>query len=137
MKLFTMGISHISRKLWLNIFIFIQVAVIIISVNVMIANMNSKNILYSPLSCFVEKEGYLFSYDCDDENEMFEKIKKIESKLKGNVNIHRIYNMYGVVSGRGVEFYAYGFDTEFYENMHFTLKEGSWNLVEEDKVYIE
>lgn len=139
MKLFTMGISHISRKLWLNIFIFVQVTVIIISVNVMIANMNSKNILYSPLRYIMEEEGYLFSYDeTIDEDEMsFEKVKKIESKLKGDYAIHRIYNMYGVVSGRGVEFNAYGFETEFYENMNFPLQEGSWNLGEEDTGYIE
>ena len=139
MKLFFMGISHVSRKLWLNIFIFLQVAVIIISVNVMIANMNSKNILYAPLSYVMEKEGHLFSYDddFDDTNMLFEKVKKTESKLKGNVRIHRIYEVYGVASGRGVEIYAYGFETEFYKNMHLPLQAGSWNLGEEDTGYIE
>lgn len=138
MKLLTLGISHVSRKLWLNIFIFVQVAVIIVSANIMVANMNSRKLLYSPLSYVMEKDGYLFSssYDDDDDRVRYEKLKKAEGKLKGNVTIHRIYNMYGAVSGGGT-FNAYGFETEFYKNMHFPLSSGTYNLGEDDTGYIE
>lgn len=89
MKLLTLGISHVSRKLWLNIFIFVQVAVIIVSANIMVANMNSRKLLYSPLSYVMEKDGYLFSssYDDDDDRVRYEKLKKAEGKLKGNVSL--------------------------------------------------
>lgn len=141
-KLIRLGIEGFGKKLWLNLFIFIETAIIIVAANVIISNINSRWMLYEPLSYVVESDGYIFSIfegDEDENNLYIEKMKKIEKKLKGDVTIHRTYVYEGFDKGKNASLSVYGFEKEFFANMAFPLKDGSFRKLRQsnDGEYIE
>lgn len=139
MKVIRLGISGIKKKLWLNIFLMIEVLIVITALNIMIANMNSKEILYEPFKYMAEKNGAVVGTH-DDYDSNLKGFKKFEKKLKGSFTVHRRYerlNMIQMNANRSLEVRAYGYETEFYKNIHIPLSKGSWNLTSEDGEYIE
>lgn len=70
MKVLKLGINGISKNLWLNLFMFIQITVIVVAVNVMVANMNSRYILLQPFSYLQGKTGVMFNkYNADPDDD--------------------------------------------------------------------
>lgn len=150
-KLIKLGMEGFGKRMWLNLFIFLETVIVIVAANVIISNINSRWMLYKPLEYLAEKRGYIFSIDDGeteeeeiDENENYYEnnikvMKKIEKKLKGDISFHRVYEFSGFDEGKKVEFNVFGFEDEFYKGMSFPLKSGSWGSVKSgsDEEYIE
>ncbi len=138
MKVLKLGINGISKNLWLNLFMFIQITVIVVAVNVMVANMNSRNILLQPFSYLQGKTGVMFNkFDADPDDDSMVLLKKIEKKLKGNFTTHRIYDG-GFPDPKSVKYVeVIGMETEFYKNINIPLAEGSWDLLSDSGNYVE
>ena len=89
-KIIKLGVGGISKKLWLNIFLLIEVIVIIVASNIMVSNMNSKKVLYKPFEYMMNKDGFIYFNDEFIENvdgaDILKALKKVEKKLKGEYN---------------------------------------------------
>ena len=142
-KIIKMGLGGVSKKLWLNIFLLMEVIVIIVASNVMVCNVNSKAVLYEPFKYLLNKQGFIYSSDPvrdDNEDNALKSFKKIEKKLKGEFTSHRVYRKSSLIKineNRTLDVSVHGFETEFYENMHIPLSEGSWDVLSEEGEYIE
>ena len=143
-KIIKLGVGGISKKLWLNIFLLIEVIVIIVASNIMVSNMNSKKVLYKPFEYMMNKDGFIYFNDEFIENvdgaDILKALKKVEKKLKGEYTIHRVYernNRMKVTAGRSLDVIASGFETGFYKNINIPLSEGSWNLTSEEGDVVE
>lgn len=143
-KIIKLGVGGISKKLWLNIFLLIEVIVIIVASNIMISNMNSRKVLYKPFEYMMNKDGFIYFNDEFIENvdgaDILKALKKVEKKLKGEYTIHRVYernNRMKVTASRSLDVIASGFETEFYKNINIPLSEGSWNLTSEEGDVVE
>ncbi|MCI6498034.1 MAG: hypothetical protein MSA21_03905 [Lachnospiraceae bacterium] len=143
-KIIKLGVGGISKKLWLNIFLLIEVIVIIVASNIMISNMNSKKVLYKPFEYMMNNDGFIYTNDDFIEDvsgsDVLKTLKKVEKKLKGEYTIHRVYernDRMKVTANKSLFVNVSGFETEFYENMNIPLSEGSWNLTSEDGEIVE
>ncbi len=143
-KIIKLGVGGISKKLWLNIFLLIEVIVIIVASNIMVSNMNSKKVLYKPFEYMMNNDGFIYTNDDFIEDvsgsDVLKTLKKVEKKLKGEYTIHRVYernDRMKVTANRSLFVNVSGFETEFYENMNIPLSEGSWNLTSEDGEIVE
>ena len=142
-KVIKMGLGGISKKIWLNIFLLVEVIVIIVASNVIVCNMNSKEILYEPFKYLMNKQGFVYTTDPaleDDTDNTLKVLKKMEKRLKGDFTIHRVYertNLLKINENRSLDVVVSGFETEFCKNMNIPLSEGSWDITSEDGEYVE
>ena len=138
-----MGIGGISKKIWLNIFLLVEVIVIIVASNVIVCNMNSKEILYEPFKYLMNKQGFVYATDPvleDDTDDTLKVLKKMEKKLKGDFSVHRVYRRTSLLklnANRSLDVAVNGFETEFCKNINIPLSEGSWDITSEDGEYVE
>lgn len=142
-KVIKMGLGGISKKIWLNIFLLVEVIVIIVASNVIVCNMNSKEILYEPFKYLMNKQGFVYATDPvleDDTDNTLKVLKKMEKKLKGDFSVHRVYRRTSLLklnANRSLDVDVNGFETEFCKNMNIPLSEGSWDITSEDGEYVE
>ena len=142
-KVIKMGIGGISKKIWLNIFLLVEVIVIIVASNVIVCNMNSKEILYEPFKYLMNKQGFVYATDPvleDDTDDTLKILKKMEKKLKGDFSVHRVYRRTSLLklnANRSLDVAVNGFETEFCKNINIPLSEGSWDITSEDGEYVE
>ena len=142
-KVIKIGIGGISKKIWLNIFLLVEVIVIIVASNVIVCNMNSKEILYEPFKYLMNKQGFVYATDPvleDDTDDTLKVLKKMEKKLKGDFSVHRVYTRTSLLklnANRSLDVDVNGFETEFCKNINIPLSEGSWDITSEDGEYVE
>lgn len=142
-KVIKMGIGGVSKKIWLSIFLLLVVITVIVASNVLVCNMNSKEMLYEPFKYLMDKQGVIYSGDPvleDSEGDDLKYFRKIESKFKGDFTPHRIYTRTSLLklnANRSLDVRVLGFENEFYEGMNMPLSEGSWNIMSEDGEYVE
>ena len=142
-KVIKMGLGGISKKIWLNIFLLVEVIVIIVASNVIVCNMNSKEILYEPFKYLMNNQGFVYATDPvleDDTDNTLKVLKKMEKKLKGDFTIHRVYKRTSLLKlneNRSLDVVVSGFETEFCKNMNIPLSEESWDITSEDGENVE
>ena len=117
MKYIKYGYASFTRHIGIYLIVILQVSVLLIAVNIIIGNYNSKEMLYKPFEDLLEKEGYYIS---DFEGQSFDMLN-----IKGEYEKLTIYEAF-VVSEQGSA-KAYIIPDEFYKKLSLPLISGDFS----------
>lgn len=144
---FKYGFIAITKQMVTTVIVVLQLSLFFISLNIVIGNYNSRDMLCIPFSDILSKEGYYISIDryimteLEDGNVSMESrnieetLNDLTTQLKGNLKNYRIYT--GIVhpsEDSDVGLHLVFIDDEIYNKMTLPLLEGTWVNSADDKM---
>ena len=141
MKYFKFGLYAVSSKPIFNLFVIIEIAAILIAVNMTVSVANSRSVLLDPYEDIINKQGYMFIYKGEKElrnipgRENEKSFVEITNSLKGDVSLTCTYSTTlksdtSVLHPIDLSFdqirMVYSFDDEIYSRFRLPLTEGRW-----------
>lgn len=144
MKYIKYGFSSFTKRIVTNLLIIFQLTFLFTGFNVVIGNLNSRDILYRPYEDIIANDGYLWWFDSqthDPETGEFIKsydqcLEETLSQLEGDFEYYRMYEAEirddeGLNKTIRLEF----LDDRIYDKLSLPLVAGKWEKSNSDKAY--
>lgn len=125
-KYFLLSVFLVRRHLKMNLFLLIQIALILLGVNILAASYQLQSMLEEPLSSYLKQDGY-YIHNVSD----FEGIE-IVNRLKGNKEIYTTRSLSNVFKSDigDIPSNLIVYDDSFWKEYHPAMKRGTWNILQ-------
>lgn len=144
MKYIKYGFSSFTKRIVTNLLIIFQLTFLFTGFNVVIGNLNSRDILYRPYEDIFANDGYLWWFDSQMYDQLTgEYIKSYEqcleetlSQLEGDFEYYRIYET-DIYDDEGLRkpIRLTFVDDRIYDKLSLPLVAGKWEKSNSDKAY--
>ena len=121
MKYLKFGFESILKRVGFNILIIVEIALLLLVTNIMIANCNNKSFLYEPYREILSCKGYDETFDIAWKGDFVTLNEKVQ-QFKGDVSLYT----FGIVSSSEIAEIGYTLNDNIFLKMNLPLKKGSW-----------
>lgn len=121
MKYLKFGFESILKRIGFNILIIVEIALLLLVTNIMIANCNNKSFLYEPYKEILSHDGTDETFSAALSGEFRTLYEKI-GQLKGDIKLYT----FGMTSTPEIADNGYTLNDDIFLKMNLPLKKGSW-----------